>query len=329
MVTSARCATSAGRERDSPATTGSQSATEKPRSAPRATWATTGAPCVRPDQSPVDPDVVGGHTDEAVHLAGHHAAGSGRGPGRDPGRCPSRPAVNPSGELSSWATIAMEPSNDRRHAASAWSEEQAPRASRSPIAKGMTLCVGRDLRGRMSVEATGRMASWLSTSPLNAAMTYSWPASQVSALLTGWAFAWLIRPTLAHRVCATTVIRAEEQGQGAPQVGVAPDGRPEPGDVVPQPPDEDSGLVDEREAARDGLDRAVAEQRVRPFGRRREGREVRRVGGHEDVDAGRVAAAHLEAAERVQDGVDRAVAVGRGGVEGGPGQCPDAGRGAE
>jgi hypothetical protein len=95
---------------------------------------------------------------------------------------------------------------------------------------------------------------------------------------------------------------------------------PEPVDVVPEPPDEDGRLVDERQASRNRLDRPVPEQSVAPVGRPGEGRELRRLGAHEDVDAGRVATAHLEPAERVQHSVDRPVAVARRGLVAGNGE---------
>ena len=114
--------------------------------------------------------------------------------------------------------------------------------------------------------------------------------------MTGWAFGSLIRPR------SPTGVRHDgdpggREGEGAPQVVVGLDRTPETTDVVTQPPDQDGGLVDEREAPGERLDRPVAEEPVLPIGRCGDGGELSRVRSHEHVDAGRVAAANLEAAE--------------------------------
>jgi hypothetical protein len=67
--------------------------------------------------------------------------------------------------------MAIEPSNDRRQVASAWPEVQSEPASASPMAKGMTRASVVMSAAGASPSGTARISSWLSTSPLNAAMT--------------------------------------------------------------------------------------------------------------------------------------------------------------
>lgn len=65
---------------------------------------------------------------------------------------------------------------------SAWSAVRPARAIDSPIANGMTRASVVISAATSEAGATGRIASWSSTSPLKAAMTHGRPASQVSAL---------------------------------------------------------------------------------------------------------------------------------------------------
>ena len=126
-----------------------------------------------------------------------------------------------------------------------------------------------------------------------------------------------MRPTLAQRVCPTTVARASGEARARASSGVAADGRPQGPDVVAELADLGRRLVHEAQAAGRRAHRArrrTADRRpAPPAGRRPPGRQIQAMTGHQHVDSGRVPAPDLQAIERGQGHLDRPPPVQRPG----------------
>ena len=110
---------------------------------------------------------------------------------------------------------------------------------------------------------------------------------------------------LAQRVCASTDASRGVGAQREAQQLVVADLRAQARGVVAELTDLGRGLVDEREMTVGRAHRAGGEQRIGGCARRRAARsvgivEVETVPGHEHVQTGRVAAAHLEPVDRRQ-----------------------------
>ncbi len=119
--------------------------------------------------------------------------------------------------------------------------------------------------------------------------------------MSGWALAWEMMPTLAQRVWPSTTASAVGARDGPAQQLVAEDGRAQRPGVVAQLADLGRRLVDEAQVAVGRAHRHRPEERVGgavgQHGRHVGRVEVETVAPHQQVQAGRVAAPHLEPVE--------------------------------
>ena len=157
--------------------------------------------------------------------------------------------------------------------------------------------------------------------------------SPSSELSTGWALGWLMMPTDAQRVWPSTTATACVGRDGQAQQVVGPDGVAQRPGVVAQLADLGGRLVDERQAPVDRPHRARAEQRVGGPAPQQPGDggavDVEAVVADEHVQAGRVAAPHLEPVDGRQRLLDRRVGLGRRPARLAAGQVGDGAGGAD
>ncbi len=166
----------------------------------------------------------------------------------------------------------------------------------------------------------------MSTSPFRAATTYGL-SRPGSSLASGWAFASEMIPTLAHRVWPSTVTSAVSALERVVEEPVVADRGAESSRVVPELPDLGGRLVDEGEQPIGRPHRAGLEERVGGPGRQAGVHagvvEGQAVPADEEVQAGRVAAADLEAVDGRQRGLHGREAGDRRGGRAGAGEIAD------
>ena len=184
------------------------------------------------------------------------------------------------------------------------------------------LGVGGDRSGDAQAVGAALRSAWLSTSPLSTPTTYgpvsSPPDSSSSSLLTGWALASEMMPTLAQRVCPSTDTSARSPDTARRSSVVGGDLGTHRRRVVAELTDLRRRLVHEREHGAGSL--APSRSRTEPawnsgsLDRSAIAAATARVGDvegvipDEDVEPCRVASAHLHPVDRRQCLLDRQVA---------------------